>query len=68
MNTDTKTVKFTVTLDEAHAWHLAQFLKRVSFSACERLSDPTDLREPHFMLSALETVRASLAEQGVSPR
>ena len=28
-------VKITVTLDEPHAWHLAQFLKRVSFTTCD---------------------------------
>jgi hypothetical protein len=61
-------VKITVTLDEPHAWHLAQFLKRVSFTTCERHADPTNPEEPHYMLTALETVRAALAEQGVAPR
>ena len=61
-------IKITVTLDEPHAWHLAQFLKRVSFTTCERHSDPTDKDEPYYMIGALETVRAALAEQGVAPR
>ncbi len=61
-------VKITVTLDEPHAWHLAQFLKRVSFTTCARLADPTNPEEPHYMLAALETVRAALAERGVAPR
>lgn len=63
-----KTVTFTVELDDDHAWHLAQFLKRVSFTTCERHSDPTDKKEPHYMIAALETVRHSLAEAGYSPR
>ena len=61
-------VRFTVTIDEPHAWHLAQFLKRVSFATCARHADPTAPEEPHYMMAALETVRAALAEQGVAPR
>lgn len=63
-----KTVKFTVELDDRHAWFLAQFLKRVSFSTCERHSDPTNKEEPHYMIAALETVRAALADAGYAPR
>lgn len=62
------TVKFTVELDDPHAWHLAQFLKRVSFSTCEQHSDPADKEEPHYMSAALETVRAALADVGYAPR
>lgn len=62
------TVKFTVELDAAHAWHLAQFLKRVSFETCERHSVPGAKDEPQFMMAALETVRAALAEAGYAPR
>lgn len=61
-------VKFTVELDDAHARHLAQFLKRVSFATCETQSDPTNREEPHYMIAALETVRAALADVGYSPR
>ena len=61
-------VKITVTLDEPHAWFLAQFLKRVSFTTCERHADPTNPEEPHYMLASLETVRRALAEQGIAPR
>lgn len=63
-----KTTTFTVELDDQHAWSLAQFLKRVSFTTCEQHSDPTNKEEPYQMMDALETVRRSLAENGYSPR
>jgi hypothetical protein len=63
-----KTVTFTVELDAEHALALAQFLKRAHFGTCERLADPSRKDEPQLMMNALETVRASLAKAGYSPR
>ena len=65
---DTKTVKITVNHGENEAWHLAQFLKRASFSTCEQYSDPTDTEAPHAMNAAFGKVRRALAEVGIAPR
>lgn len=62
-------IKITVTLDEPHAWHLAQFLKRISFpTVLAHTDNGDDEGEAYTMLAALETVRAALAKQGVAPR
>lgn len=63
-----KTTTFIFNLDDEHALALAQFLKRAHFGTCERLSDPSNKNEPQRMMSALETVRASLARGGFTPR
>lgn len=62
-------ISFTVEIDDHEtALALAQFLKRVGHSDCERRSDPTNKDEPYLMLQGLETVRRALAEAGYSPR
>jgi hypothetical protein len=65
----TEPVEFSVRIDSPEiALALAQFLKRVGHSDCERRADPTIKDEPYRMLIGLECVRRGLAEVGYSPR
>jgi hypothetical protein len=61
-------IKITVELDQREAWVLAQFLKRVSYTTCERHADPHNKDEPYEMIHALEKVRGALRDQGIAPR
>ncbi len=61
-----KTVELHITLTEAQAWELAQFLKRVSFS--EYRNNATSEAEAYRMRDAGEVIRCALAEQGYAPR
>jgi len=60
------TVEITVTLTEAEAWELAQFLKRVCFS--DYRSCATNDAEAYLMRDAGECIRRALATQGYTPR
>jgi hypothetical protein len=60
------TVEITVTLTEAQAWELAQFLKRVCFSDYRGHATSDD--EAYHMVNAGERIRCALADQGYSPR
>ena len=59
-------VAIQVTLTDAQAWELAQFLKRVCFS--DYRSHATSDEEAYQMVNAGERIRAALAEQGYAPR
>ena len=61
-------VTLTVTLSENHAWHLAQFLKRISYATVERYSDTTEKDQPVYMMESLAALKKALAEKGISPR
>ncbi len=61
-----KTVELHITLTEAQAWDLAQFLKRVSFS--EYRNNAIDDAEAYHMRDAGEIIRRALAECGYAPR
>ena len=61
-----KTVELHITLTEAQAWELAQFLKRVSFG--EYRNNATSDAEAYHMRDAGEVIRRALAEQGYAPR
>ena len=60
------TVEITVTLTEAQAWELAQFLKRICFSDYRGCA--TSDAEAYYMRDAGERVRSALADQGYAPR
>ena len=62
---DEKTVTPAVELTDAHAWQLAQFLKRVSF--CEFRSNAQD-DEAYAMRDAAACVRDALTDAGYAPR
>ena len=65
--TDTaKTIDLAVTLTDAQAWHLAQFLKRVGFS--DFRSNAQDNDEAYAMRDAADRVRVALADAGYAPR
>ena len=59
-------VTFTVELDAAQAWALAQLLKRIGWSDCRSLAE--DEEQTRLMIAAAERVRAALAEAGYAPR
>jgi len=61
-----KTVEIQVTLTDAQAWELAQFLKRVCFS--EYRNNSTSDEEAYHMRDAGEQIRRALAEKGYAPR
>ncbi len=61
-----KIVEITVTLTDAQAWELAQFLKRVSFR--EYRNNATCDDEAYLMRDAGDLIRDALAEQGYAPR
>jgi hypothetical protein len=66
MATPIKTVSITVHLTDFNAWHLAQWLKRVSFS--EFRQNAVDADEAYAMRDAAERVRSALANAGYAPR
>jgi len=55
-----------VKLSEAEAMALAQFVKRVSFSACREHA--VDDNEARLMIDAFEEIRRDLALSGFAPR
>ena len=59
-------VQVNVRLPDAHAWELAQFLKRVCFSDYRGCA--TSDAEAYRMMEAGERVRSALAECGYAPR
>jgi hypothetical protein len=62
-------ITFTVSLEsEEDAQALAQFVKRVSFTTCERHAIPGDVAEAFAMLRGLEAVRLGMGEKGYNPR
>lgn len=63
---DEKTVTLAVELTDAQAWHLAQFLKRVGFSAFCSNAENED--EAYVMRDAAGRVREALTDAGYAPR
>ena len=63
---DEKTVTLAVELTDAQAWHLAQFLKRVSFT--EFRSNAQDDDEAYARRDAAACVRDALTDAGYAPR
>jgi hypothetical protein len=61
-----QTIEITVTLTDAQAWQLAQFLKRACFS--DYRGHATSDTEAYQMIDAGERIRRALAEQGYAPR
>jgi hypothetical protein len=61
-----KYFRFDEVLDARDAMALAQFLKRVTFSTCERHSTSPD--EAQRMMDALNSVRRIVNEAGFDPR
>jgi len=59
-------VEITVTLTDAEAWQLAQFLKRACFS--DYRGHATSGAEAYQMIDAGERIRRALAEKGYAPR
>lgn len=55
-------------MDFETAWALAQFLKRASWSTCERLSEPGRKDETQRMIDALCILQRALAGAGIAPR
>ncbi len=53
-------------LDAEHAWALAQFLKRFTFTTCE--NHACDKEEAYKMIHALNVVRHAVNEAGFNPR
>lgn len=68
MISDPPPVTLTITLSDGHAWHLAQFLKRVSFDTVERHAGAGERDEAAYMMEALSAIRRALASQGYAPR
>jgi hypothetical protein len=58
----------TAEMDFETAWALAQFLKRCSWSTCERLSEPGRKDETQRMIDAVCILQRALAGAGISPR
>ena len=61
-----KTITIEVELNDAQAWALAQFVKRVGLSDYRALAIDQD--EAYEMVDAGERVRRALAEKGRAPR
>ena len=61
-------VTITIVLDEHEAIALAQFVKRITFSTCERHAARDDRNEPHAMMNSLNAVGRGLGNAGYSPR
>lgn len=53
-------------LDEMDAWALAQFFKRLTFSAAREHAVDSD--EAHRIIRAIEQLRSALAGIGYAPR
>lgn len=66
MTNQPKTVSVTVELTDAEAYHLAQFLKRVTFQ--DFMANAQDKDEAHAMCGAAERVRLAFAQAGYAPR
>ena len=66
MTETAKTIDLAVTLTDAQAWHLAQFLKRVGFSDFRGNAQDND--EAYAMRDAADRVRVALADAGYAPR
>ena len=66
MTETAKTIDLAVTLTDAQAWHLAQFLKRVGFT--DFRSNAQDNDEAYAMRDAADRVRVALADAGYAPR
>jgi hypothetical protein len=69
---DSKTITIPLRLPSSEAMALAQLVKRVSYDDCVRLSSSFDRyngrAECDVMWSALNLLRAALAEVGFAPR
>jgi hypothetical protein len=61
-----KYFRFDEVLDDRDAMALAQFLKRVTFSTCERHSSSPD--EAEHTMNALNLLRRVINEAGFDPR
>jgi hypothetical protein len=59
-------VEITVSLTDAQAWQLAQFLKRACLS--DYRGHATSEAEAYQMIDAGERIRRALATQGYEPR
>ena len=59
-------VTLHIELSDENAWALAQFVKRVGFSDCQRLAVSEE--EAWQMIHASEILRRALAEAGYTPR
>lgn len=62
------TITLTVRLDPARAYHLAQFLKRVSFTTAARHVDDGTDEQAYCLLAAFTQIQKSLAKNGIAPR
>ena len=56
----------TITLSDAQAWQLAQFLKRLRLDQCRELAE--DDNTAYRMIEATEELRAGLSKVGYGPR
>jgi dissimilatory sulfite reductase (desulfoviridin) alpha/beta subunit len=61
-----KTVTVTLELSDAHAWALAQFVKRVGWQ--EFRSNAADDDEAHAIRDAVDLLQKALKESGYAPR
>ena len=61
-----KRASLAIDLTDTEAWHLAQFLKRVTFA--EFRSNAQDDDETYGMRDASAPVREALADAGYAPR
>ena len=61
-----KRVSLAIDLTDTEAWHLAQFLKRVTFA--EFRSNAQDDDEAYGMRDASARVREALSDAGYAPR
>lgn len=66
-------VPITATMNKDVAYQLAQFCKRVSFSACfdlteAHLSEDERTKKAYQMIAGLDAVAAGLEKEGFAPR
>lgn len=55
-------------IDSETAWALAQFVKRASWTTCERLSVDKDQVETQRMMDGICAIQRALRDAGIAPR
>jgi len=58
--------QLNISLDEKHAWALAQFLKRVGFSDIRNCAKSDD--EAYLIQTSFSEIREALNDIGINPR
>ena len=61
-----KAITLNVKLTDNEAWQLAQFVKRITFSAVKDHAENDE--NAHTMLYALDQIKGALAQQGYAPQ